>query len=401
MIEWMKNDRQREIPMTRKLYYEDCHLLQFTATVTGCEATDRGWEVALDATAFYPGGGGQACDIGILGGAAVLETYERGEEIIHLCDGPLEVGQMVGGSVDFDRRVDMMQQHTGEHIVSGIICRRYGCSNKGFHIGADVIQIDFDAVIPPEDLARIEEEANWAMWHDVPIRCWYPSREELDSVYYRSKKELPWPVRVVQVPGYDSCACCGIHVERTGEVGLVKLLSVVSFRGGSRLELVCGQRAMKLLNTVFDQNRQVSQAFSARITETGEAARRMNEALAAEKFRATAILRKLFGLIADNYVNWKAVLHFEDGLEPVMVRELADAIADRAGIAAVFSGADGEGFSFCLVSRGADLRALGKAMTAALSGRGGGKPNCQQGKIFAGRAEIEAFFSAQESFREE
>ena len=379
--------------MTRKLYYEDCHLTSFSACVTGCEKTDKGWEVTLDATAFYPEGGGQACDLGTLNGIAVTDVRERGEEIIHLCDAALEVGAAAEGVIDYERRFDLMQQHTGEHIVSGIIHRRYGYHNTGFHIGAGMIEIDFDGVIPAEDVRDIEQEVNEAIWKNLPVRCWYPSPEELPNVFYRTKKALPWPVRVVQVPGYDSCACCGVHVASTGEIGLVKLFTVMGFRGGSRMELACGKRAFRMLCEIFDQNRQVSQAFSARITETGAAARKMNDALAAEKFHATALQRKLFQGIADSYVNQSDVLHFEDSLEPALVRELADAIAQRiSGCAAVFSGTDEAGYSYCMVSREGDLRRFGKEMTVKLGGRGGGKPNFQQGRVTGTREQIEEFF---------
>ena len=380
--------------MTRKLYYEDCHLQQFCATVTDCREVKKGWETILDATAFYPEGGGQACDTGSLNGIRVKDVQEQGEEIIHLCDGPLEAGTPVTGCIDYQRRFDLMQQHTGEHIVSGVIHSRYGYHNTGFHIGADVIQIDFDGVIPAADLPGIELEVNEAIWKNLPVECFYPSPEALPNTFYRTKRALPWPVRIVRIPGYDSCACCGVHVERTGEIGLVKLFSVMGLRGGSRVELACGQRALQMLNAAFDQNRLVSQAFSAKITETGAAAKKMNEALAAEKFRANTLQRQLFGYLAEGYVNHSDVLRFEDNLEPALVRDLADAIADRiTGMAAVFSGSDETGYSYCLVSRGRDLRAFGKAMNQSLSGRGGGKPNFQQGRVSAGKADIEAFFA--------
>ena len=379
--------------MTRKLYYEDCHLAVFSATVTGCVETDRGWEVTLDATAFYPEGGGQACDLGALNGIPVRDVRERGEEIIHLCESAMSVGMVVEGAIDFDRRFDLMQQHTGEHIVSGIIHRRYGYHNVGFHMGANFTEIDFDGVIPAEDLEKIEAEANAALWKNLEVACWYPSREELPNVVYRTKRALPWPVRIVQVPGYDSCACCGVHVARTGEVGLVKLFSMTGLRGGSRIEMACGKRALDLLNRICRQNTLVSQAFSAKIFETGVAAKRMNEALAAEKFRATSLQRKLFAITAESYVNFGDVLHFEEGLEPALVRELGDAIAQKCGgRAAVFSGSEETGYSYCLATREGDLRQFGKEMNAALGGRGGGKPNFLQGSVKAARAEIEKFF---------
>ena len=378
---------------TRKLYYEDSHLRDFTARVVSCEQTEKGYEILLDATAFYPEGGGQACDLGTLGEANVLDVRERDEAIVHLCDKALEAGSEVRGVIDWQRRFDLMQQHTGEHMVSGVIHRRYGWHNVGFHMGSDVITIDFDGVVPAEDLPAIEAEVNAGIWADLQVRCWYPSPEELPNVAYRTKKALPWPVRIVEIPGYDSCACCGTHTERTGEVGLVKLFTSIGCRGGSRLEMACGGRAVRLLNHAFDQNRQVSQAFSAHITETGAAARRMNEVLEQEKLRYGALQKKLFGFVAESYANSGNVVHFEEGLDSVQIRELADVIADGCGgFAAVFSGSDGSGYGFAMVIRDGDLRPLGKAMTGALKGRGGGKPIFQQGRVDTTKAEIEAFF---------
>lgn len=378
---------------TRKLYYEDCHLTRFTAQVLSCEKTDKGYEVILDATAFYPEGGGQAGDTGTLSGVRVLDTRERDETVAHLCDGALEPGKTVEGVVDDDLRFHRMQQHTGEHIVSGIIHRRYGYHNTGFHMGADCITIDFDGVIPAEELADIEAEANRAVWQDLGVKCWIPEPEELKNVTYRTKRALPWPVRIVEIPGYDSCACCGVHVAATGEIGVIKLLSSMSFRGGTRLEMACGKQALDILNAAFDQNRQVSQAFSAQMTETGAAARRMNEMLLAQKFRITGLEKRIFESVAKSYVNFGNVLHFEEGLDSAAVRELADAIAEVCGgTAAVFSGTDDGGYGFCLVTRNGDLRQLGREMTKALNGRGGGKPAFQQGRVQAAKAEIEGFF---------
>ena len=378
---------------TRKLYYEDSHMTAFEGEVLSCEARSGGFAVILSATAFYPEGGGQAADTGFLSTVRVLSTREEGEAVVHLCDGPLEVGAVVTGTIDWAPRFLRMQQHSGEHIVSGIINRRYGYHNTGFHMGNESITIDFDGIIPAEDLPSIEAEANSAVWSNIPVKCWYPSEEELPNVFYRTKKALPWPVRIVQIPGYDSCACCGVHVARTGEVGLVKLFSMTGLRGGSRIEMACGGRALELLNRVYRQNTQVSQAFSAKIFETGSAAQRMNEALAAEKFKATALQRKLFAITVESYVNCGDVLHFEDGLEPALVRELADGIAAVCGgRVAVFSGSDESGYSYCLATREGDLRAFGKEMNTALNGRGGGKPNFLQGSVKASKAEIEKFF---------
>ena len=354
---------------TRKLYYVDPHMAVFSATVLQCTETEKGFEVILDQTAFYPEGGGQAADTGTLGNVRVMDTRERGETIVHLCSGGLTAGDTVEGKIDYDARFDRMQQHTGEHIVSGLIHARYGYHNTGFHMGTESTTIDFDGVIPAEDLPGLEAAANAAIWQNLAVKCWVPSPEELETVQYRTKRALPWPVRIVEVPGYDTCACCGTHTAFTGEVGLVKLFSAIPFRGGTRMEMACGKRALSILNTAYEQNKLVSQAFSAKIQETGEAARKMNELAAAQKYRIAGLEMKIFEGIARGYTGAGNVLHFEEDLDNNAVRELADKIAEVCGgIATVFSGDDENGYAFCLVSRKDDLRQQGKDMTKALNG---------------------------------
>lgn len=389
------NSKQKENAMeTRKLYYEDSHLREFTGAVLSCEPSGKGWEIILDTTAFYPEGGGQACDLGSLGDVRVLDVQERGETVVHLCDGPLPVGETVRGIIDWSRRFDQMQQHSGEHILSGLINRTYGYHNVGFHVGNGLMEVDFDGPMTLEQVLALERKANEAVWMDLPIRCWYPAEEELPNLGYRTKKALPWPVRIVEVPVFDKCACCGVHVQHTGEIGLIKVISVAKFHQGVRIQMLCGGRAYDYLNRVFEQNRQVSQAFSAQLTDTGAAAKRMNEALAAEKFRASGLEKRVFGLLAEGYVNCGNVLRFEAGLEPSGVRELADAIAQVCGgTAAVFSGEDGN-YALCLVNKNGDVKALGTKLAKALGGRGGGKPGYFQGSVKATRREIEEFFQS-------
>ena len=377
---------------TRKLYYEDCHLSRFSARVLRCETGVDGFRVVLSATAFYPEGGGQPGDTGTLGGTAVLDTREEGGEIVHLCREPLTVGETVEGQIDYDRRFGFMQQHTGEHMVSGILHRLLGLHNTGFHIGAEGVTVDFDGVVPPELLPEIEAEANRGVWRNVPLHIFTPRAEELPNVTYRTKRALPWPVRIVEIPGFDTCACCGIHCAATGEVGLVKLFSSIPFRGGSRMVMACGGLALEILNRAYQQNKLVSQAFSAPMGETGEAADRMNDLLARQKYRISALERRIWDGIAEGYRGSGNILHFEPGLDSVGLRELADRIAGCCGgVANLFSGEDGN-YGFCLASREGDLRPLCKEMTQSLSGRGGGKPGFQQGTVKATRQEIEAFF---------
>ena len=262
-----------------------------------------------------------------------------------------------------------------------------------------MITIDFDYPISADALSEIESKANDAIYQNLPIACSYPARDVLPTIPYRAKKQLPWPVRIVEVPGYDLCACCGVHVAHTGQIGMIKLLSCVKFHEGVRIEMVCGKRALSYLSRIYEQNRQVSQAFSAKPLETGAAAQRMNDALAAEKFRATTLERQVFDGIAKEFTGRGNVLYFGSDLLPGAVRELADRIAQQCGgTAAVFSGSDETGYSVCLVSKTGDVAELGKKMNTALNGRGGGKPGFFQGSIKARKKEIESFFGELNQF---
>ena len=384
---------------TEKLYYADSHLFAFDAQVLSCTQADTSWEVILDKTAFYPLGGGQAADTGTLDTVRVLDTRERGAEIVHLCDGPLTVGSRVAGHIDEQPRLVRMQQHTGEHIVSGILHRIYGCHNTGFHMNDTGIVIDFDAVIPAQRLPEVEAEANRAIWQNIPLHIYTPGPEELALLTYRTKKALPWPVRIVEIPGYDVCACCGTHVTATGEIGLIKLLSAVPCRGGTRIEMAAGMAAFDLVNAVFDQNRQVSRLLSAQITQTAQTAEQMVNAMNDWKYRAGQLERQLFALQAEGLAGMGNCFLFAEDLTPDSLRALTDAAAEKTGgITALFSQGP-EGTGYCLSLPGGDLRSLNREMNQALNGRGGGKPNFQQGRVAAGAAEIRKFF-LQRGFRE-
>ncbi len=380
-----------------KLYYEDCHLKAFTATVTGCQKTERGYEITLDRTAFYPEGGGQACDLGTLSGVAVLDVQERGEDVVHLCREPLAAGQPVQGEIDWVRRFDLMQQHTGEHLLSGLIHDRFGYHNSGFHVGAEVMEVDFDGPIPPEALWELEQAANELVWKNLPVHCYYPSARELPAIPYRTKRALPWPVRIVEIPGGDICACCGIHVARTGEVGLIKILSCFKFHSGVRLEMVCGQRAYRYMQRIFLENRQISQTLSAKMTETAAAVSKLTDICAAEKYRAAGLEKKVSQLTAAIYRGHANVLHFAPAGSNV--RELAGQIAAVCrGFAAVCAGSDETGYSLCIASRQQPVRELGTVAMQALNGKGGGRELAFQGTVGASREEIEHFFHRQSIF---
>lgn len=372
---------------TGRLFYEDSAIRTFSALVIGCEKCADGYAVTLDRTAFFPGGGGQACDTGTLDGIPVTKVTEQDGQILHICPSPLEPWKTVQGVLNWDIRLDQMQQHSGEHIVSGIIHRVYGYHNVGFHVGADAVTIDFDGVLPLNALEQIEEAANRAIWENLPVSCTYPEETELKTISYRSKKALAWPVRIVRIGEVDCCACCGVHVKYTGQIGLIKLLSCTKFHQGVRIEMLCGRRALALLNRAFSQNRQVSQAFSAKILETGAAAEKMNEALSAEKFRASALEKRLFAITARDCAGKGNVARFEPGLTPGGVRALAEEISlTCGGTAAVFSGSDESGYSLC-VAQG-DAAGVFAVLRQKLGVRGGGNHGFFQGSVRATAAQI-------------
>ena len=380
---------------TQKLYYLDAHQKTFTAAVLSCVPGKHGYDVVLDRTCFYPEGGGQPGDTGSLSGVRVTDTHERGDEIVHFCDAPLAVGETVEGAIDYDRRFSFMQLHSGEHILSGIVHRRFGYENVGFHMGTDFVTIDFSGMLGPDDLAAVEAEANEWIWKNIPIRITWPSPDELAAIPYRSKKELTGQVRIVTIPDVDICACCGTHVSNTGEIGFVKIFSCVKFHDGVRLEILCGRRALQYMSALVEQNRRVSGLLSAKPLQTADAAARLLEAEAALKLRAAQLEEQVFAQKAQALAGAGNVLLFEPPMTPDSVRRLTDLVMTACGgRAAVFAGSDAEGYKYAVGEAGGDLRQFVKELNAELHGRGGGKPFFAQGSVAASHAGIEAFFAA-------
>ena len=377
---------------TKKLYYDNPFLQRFAAVVTACEEAKGGWAVTLDQTAFYPEGGGQPYDTGTLGGVKVLEVHEKDGVVTHLCGAPLAVGESIEGEIDWARRFDHMQQHSGEHICSGLICARFHCDNVGFHMGTDTVTIDFNADISWDALAEIEEAANRYIYEDHPIDIQLHRGAELDAIDYRSKKPLEGDVRIVTFPQADCCACCGTHVARSGQVGLVKFLSVQRFRDGVRIELLCGGRALRYLSSCWEQSLHIAQALSVKPTASFAGVERLLTELSALKQRCARLEESVFAQTAAQYEGKGDVLLFEDEMSGDSLRKLCDAVASTCGgRCAVFAGTDGA-YKYAIGLVSGDLRELTKKLNAELSGRGGGKPNFVQGSVAAARRTVEKFF---------
>lgn len=376
------------------LYERDSFCRQFTTTVLSCEPSTtegkEGYLIQLEDTAFYPEGGGQPSDLGSLNQVQVLDVRKKDGKVIHLASAPLPVGEQVEGTLDWTRRFDMMQQHSGEHIVSGIAHRLYGCDNVGFHMGKEFITIDFNILLTWEQVVDLETRVNQYIWEDHPVEISYPDGEGLKALDYRSKLELSGDVRIVTFPnGGDCCACCGTHVNTAGQVGMVKLFSCQKFREGVRIELLCGRRALEYLSKSHGENQGISQLMSAKTLETQAAVGRLLKERDALSVSLAEMERKVIaGLLCHGVEN---PCLFAESLSKDGLRILATEMAkSNTGISACFL-AEGDGFRYALSTLEGDVRPLTKELNSVFSGRGGGKPNLSQGSLEGTQGEIASF----------
>lgn len=376
--------------MTERLYYKDQYIKDFEAQVISCTEGKNGFEVILDKTAFFPEGGGQPGDKGFIGQAKVLDTIEKGEDVIHICDSAVE--GTVSCALDFDLRFSYMQQHTGEHVFSGIQHSICGFDNVGFHMGESCITVDFNGVVSAEDLAEIEKLSNEAIYKNIPVEAIYPTDDELENYNYRSKKEIKGQVRLTKIGDVDLCACCGTHVATTGEIGIIKVLSVMNYKSGVRVSLQIGRKAFEDYCEKNASVYAISNLLCAKTEEVAEAVEKLQLRMKEADFRYNQLKKELFAEKSKNASGKKCCM-FDDGASADDARIFADMLADKVGIAAVFSGNDESGYKYAVVSRETDLREIGKALNTTLSGRGGGKPNMIQGSVTASKADIEAFFA--------
>ena len=376
-----------------KLYYDSAYIKEFEAQVLSCQEGKKGWEIILSATAFYPEGGGQPADTGLLGNVRVTDVHEKDGQVVHYTDGPLPVGEMVRGVIDWDRRFQHMQEHSGEHLVSGLIHQRFGYDHVGFHMGTDEVTIDFNGVLEWGDLMAIEEKANGMIWENLEISAVYPEKDELDAMEYRSKKELTGAVRIVSIPGGDVCACCGTHVERTGEIGLVKFLSMIHYKGGVRISLLCGKRAVEDYERKRDQVQKISVLLSARPGEISRAVEKLKDEEAKLQEKLVAAYDKLIASeVRDIKEGDGDIFILEPDFEAIQLRHLVNRLLEeKKGKTVLALGGAAEGsFLYVLGSRDGDMRRLSRELNGLLNGRGGGSAQMAQGTFFATKDQLQA-----------
>lgn len=395
---------------TVRLFDENSHLYTFTASVLSCEPGDgHTCRVILDATAFFPEGGGQYADGGTLAGFRVTDVQEADGVIVHTVDTagadegglPFDVGRSVTGAVDADMRLLRMQNHTAEHIISGIIHRRYGFSNVGFHLGNGDVTLDFDGLLTREQLDEIEDEANAAITACLPVRAYYPAPDELSAMAYRAKLDLTENVRIVEIGHVhaliDRCACCAPHVDNTGEIGMVKLLDFVHYKGGVRIHMLAGAWALADYRRRYTETASIAAAISVKQVDVLEGFERKLSEIEEHRRTIAALRGKVQALtVATIQPTAGSLCLFDEGLEAIEMRKLLNALAPKCGrFCGVFAGNDEEGYRF-VIGRGddsLDLRTCTKDINTALAARGGGSAEMLQGSARASRAVIEAYFA--------
>ncbi len=303
---------------------------------------------------------------------------------------------MAEGILDWQKRYDNMQQHTGEHILSGLVHRKYGYDNVGFHMGAEEVTVDFNGELTPEQLDELENRANSLVYANVPVQVAYPSMEELQTMDYRSKKELSGLVRIVEIPGGDVCACCGTHVDNTGEVGIIKIKGMIRYKGGVRLSMLCGRRALLDYRDRLKEEVRISNLLSAKLHLVPEAVEKLKNDAQAKDMLIGRLYSQLFEFKVQSYPeSVRPLAVFQEELNPVLIRQLATLLYERnrGGIVAVCSGSDRRGeYHYALGSSLGDMRVLSKALNARLNGRGGGSALMAQGTFRADKRAIEEAF---------
>lgn len=408
---------------TIRLFEKDSFIKEFFATVLSCEENFEGgagsekgeakYKIILDQTAFFPEGGGQTADRGrllmladknnpdstILMDTNVLDVQEEEGRIVHYVDSYFPAGTYVKGLLNWKERFSKMQHHSGEHIVSGLVNRRFGYNNVGFHLGSQVVTLDFDGILTKEQLRRIEYEANEAVAANLPIFVTYPSKEELDALSYRSKIEIEGQVRIVEVPGYDVCACCAPHMHTTGQIGMIKLVNMHNYKGGVRVYMLCGFAALADYCEKEESVRTIAQSMSANESQVVDAVERLKAEIFRQKGEIMTLVNELLDYkVAAIPAGTEQAVLIEENLEGNQPRELMNKLLEKEiGIAAVFAGTDEKGYRYVLGSRSQDVRNLAKNMNAQLNGRGGGKPEMVQGSVASTKAAIEEFFHSHDS----
>lgn len=384
--------------MTKKLFYEDTKLVNFTASVVECilDEKKKGYWIILDQTAFFPEEGGQSADKGVLNGLDILDVQIKNNIIKHLVDSPIEIGSCVEGHVDYERRFDFMQQHSGEHIISGLLHTHYGFTNVGFHLSEKEVTLDMDGVISLEQLREIELLANRFVWANIPVMVSFPSKDVLTTMEYRSKIEIEGDIRIVEIPGVDTCACCAPHVTSTGEIGIIKILKVQSHRGGVRINIACGERALKDYSSKIDICDEAGTKLSVPEERVIPAITKVQEDLVVLKYTANALTEQLLAEQVKSLPSpseSKNALLFVALNNNLAIRNTVNSLTEKyPGYCGIFAGNAEAGYTYIVGSKEKNCREMAALLREKLGAKGGGTDAMIQGNVVASQEIIRNIF---------
>ncbi len=381
-----------------KLYDLDAYATEFDAEVVSCESVTYNkqdvYAVILDKTLFFPEEGGQSPDKGTINGEEVIDVQINKDIITHYVNALIKEGTTVHGIIDWAHRFSNMQQHSGEHIFSGTVHREYGFNNVGFHLSDNGVTMDFDGVLSAEQIADVEYKVNEAIAKNIEIDVRFPSKDELDALEYRSKIEIEGAVRIVTIPGYDVCACCAPHVKRTGEIGMLKVMSVQNYKGGVRINMLCGFRALQAYREKIEVVSALTNLLSTSQETIVERVSRMKDTIHEMKQSLNEVKQNMmFAKIYDISEDEKDVILFEEDLDTAICRNVVNELVDmHSGINAVFVGNDADGYRFILGSKIQDCNAVAVNLRDAFGAKCGGSESMIQGSVETTKEKLEAFF---------
>ena len=375
-----------EMAYSRKGYQKSIE-----AKVIDCIKSKKGYDIQLEDTCFYPEGGGQPADKGILDGQEVCNVQEKDGIIYHTVKNSIAIGTIIKGEIDWEYRFDFMQNHTAEHIVSGLAYRKYGAHNVGFHMGKEFITLDFDKKLSQEEVTTLELCTNEAIIQNKAINIYYPTKEELQKLDYRSKKSLEGMIRIVEVPEYDICACCGIHTKTTGEIGCVKILSTDHYKGGIRLYMIAGKRAFYDYDEKSKNADSISHLLSVPVKDIVKAVEKLKKEKDTLQWQINLLEKEKLEQIASNIKENKTIVLFENVSNTKALQHFASMLCQKAEVVAVFSG-DETGYRYILMSQKKDMQALKQQLSEKFACNGGGSKEMVQGKIQVKKEDIMDFF---------
>lgn len=368
---------------TIKLYENDSYIKEFTATVISCEEKDGNYFVVLDKTAFFPEGGGQSADTGKMGEANVLDVQIDNDVVYHKVDKQLKVGSTVAYKIDWDTRFSRMQNHSAEHLVSGIIHKLYGYNNVGFHMNDRFITLDCDGTLTEDDIAKVELEANKAIYANKSINVIFPTADEIANYNYRSKLDITENLRLVEIEDYDLCACCAPHVVKTGEIGVIKILSFIPYKKGTRIEMVAGLLAFNDYCMLHNSNKAVMNLLSAKREDIFTVTEKNHKDLGDVKAENKKLLSQLALLQMEKYQVNDGVCVFVKNASYDELRNCTNTLIEDFDYCYAFSNTNENDYIYVVASKEHNVREKVQNLNKAFNGKGGGRDFYAQGKIIA------------------